>query len=175
MKNKNKLTALYRMFDEQNNLLYVGISQNWFDRLATHKAEKIWIDETKSITLDWYADTASAAIAERTAIRWENPKYNKQSVVSHTKQWQHFEMLWLPVNLQRDAFHLDVVTRVNKIKNNSHVFSDNWHEWALSNVLWDLSTSDEMLTLECQECVSLGESWWILEGHAAVCDQKREM
>ena len=47
-------------------------------RLASH-AEKVWFQQVRGITLEWYADELSARNAERRAIHVEHPKYNIQS------------------------------------------------------------------------------------------------
>jgi hypothetical protein len=39
------LTMLYRIFDENNNLLYIGISQNIIRRLSSHMDTKWWWNE----------------------------------------------------------------------------------------------------------------------------------
>jgi hypothetical protein len=67
--------AVYRCFGGDGRVLYIGTTGRLGRRLAAH-AEKIWFLEVCGITLEWYPDEKSATIAERRAIRIEQPKYN---------------------------------------------------------------------------------------------------
>ena len=172
MKNKNKKTALYRMFDCDGQLLYVGISQNWFNRLNTHFSSKPWVDEITNITIAWYASTPAAALAERTAIRWENPVYNIQSAVKDTVERKHFESLFGPSQIQPDDFHKSLVKLSREMEELCNFECDNKYEWAVLNALWELSKSEEVLEIPCAECIALGNTWWLNEGHYIICDMK---
>lgn len=68
-------TYLYRFFDADGRLLYVGITYRMPDRMSSHRRTKPW-DEVKSITVERYPDRASAAAAEVKAIREEKPLWN---------------------------------------------------------------------------------------------------
>lgn len=74
-------TALYRFFDENGDLLYVGISVRPWTRWKEHNAQKNWIDEVENITLERYATRSEALAAEREAIIAEDPRYNIQHSV----------------------------------------------------------------------------------------------
>lgn len=69
-------TALYRFFDCNDDLLYVGISLSPLNRWAQHKADKPWIEDVASTTIDWHDTRAEALEAERRAIIEEHPLYN---------------------------------------------------------------------------------------------------
>jgi len=69
-------TALYRLFDANDALLYVGISDALKQRFAGHAATKPWWSEVKRKTVEWHPARSSAAAAEITAIRDERPVYN---------------------------------------------------------------------------------------------------
>ena len=69
-------TALYRHWDADKNLLYVGISLSAIARLGQHIAGSHWSDEISSVTIQQYPDRDSAIIAERRAIAEEAPLYN---------------------------------------------------------------------------------------------------
>jgi len=64
---------LYRFFDAQNVLLYVGISINPPQRWNQHRVEKPWWMEVAQVTVEYPED---AVMAERLAIISENPRYN---------------------------------------------------------------------------------------------------
>ena len=72
------ITILYRAFDAEHRLLYVGISSNPAQRLGQHtnSGPWDWVHHTVEITLEPYSDRKSAAAAERCAIRDEDPVWN---------------------------------------------------------------------------------------------------
>ncbi len=71
---------LYRHYDENSVLLYVGISYSAFLRLRNHKnASAKWFDKLSTIKVDHYPSKRSAEIAELKAIKDENPLYNRNS------------------------------------------------------------------------------------------------
>jgi len=68
--------ALYRMYDKDNTLLYVGISLRVETRLATHRQDKPWWPDIDTIRLEHHPSRKSAEQAELRAIRKEKPLYN---------------------------------------------------------------------------------------------------
>ncbi len=69
-------TALYRAFDAQGALLYVGISINALRRIAQHSANAIWFSELAYFEVEWFDTRAEAADAEKAAIQLEAPRFN---------------------------------------------------------------------------------------------------
>ena len=69
-------TQLYRHFDENNNLLYVGISLSTFNRLSQHRDHSEWFKQIKNVTIEHFATREEAMAAERKAIKSEAPKFN---------------------------------------------------------------------------------------------------
>lgn len=71
-------TVLYRFFDGEAKLLYVGITRNPAGRFGDHKHTSPWWDEATSCTWERFATAAEAVSAERAAIVAESPVYNQQ-------------------------------------------------------------------------------------------------
>jgi predicted GIY-YIG superfamily endonuclease len=69
-------TTLYRFFNSQNDLLYVGISMNFASRIRSHKSERDWFTQIASITLEHYETREDAVEAEKQAITQECPRHN---------------------------------------------------------------------------------------------------
>ena len=75
--------VLYRFFNEDRELLYIGISSNPSDRWIQHRRSKEWWKEVAYIAftsvrgLRWELE-----LAERQAIRAESPRYNRRSAVA---------------------------------------------------------------------------------------------
>lgn len=69
-------TALYRLYDEDGKLLYVGITCDPGARFAQHKADKHWWPRVARKDIEWYDKRANAAAAEEMAIRVKDPVFN---------------------------------------------------------------------------------------------------
>jgi hypothetical protein len=78
MSNQDAPTVLYRFFDGEGKLLYVGISRNPAERFGVHKHSAPWWDEATSCTWERFATAPQAVSAERAAIIAESPVYNQQ-------------------------------------------------------------------------------------------------
>ena len=70
------MICLYRHFDENDRLLYVGISVDALSRTIQHK-RSAWWGEVATITIQRFATRDEALRAEAEAIRCERPKHNK--------------------------------------------------------------------------------------------------
>jgi predicted GIY-YIG superfamily endonuclease len=70
-------TALYRFYDSDDELLYVGISRDPAERWKQHR-DKPWWREVAMRVIEWHDDRVTAERAERKAIRSEGPRYNIQ-------------------------------------------------------------------------------------------------
>lgn len=70
--------AVYRLFDEDGNLLYVGISYTPLRRFSQHLAKgRRW----HSSEVEWFSDRATAEDEEAVAIWQERPRWNKANPV----------------------------------------------------------------------------------------------
>ncbi|GAA3267840.1 GIY-YIG nuclease family protein [Streptomyces lavendulae] len=69
-------TALYRLFDSTDRLLYVGITDNPRKRFGEHAATKEWWPSVAERQVEWHATRLDAEASEREAIQRERPKWN---------------------------------------------------------------------------------------------------
>mgnify|MGYP001049083207 CR=1 FL=1 len=69
-------SCLYRFFDAQGVLLYVGIAKDPAVRERQHAQHSTWHAHARSRTIEWFEDRESALAAERAAIRDEAPVFN---------------------------------------------------------------------------------------------------
>lgn len=67
---------LYRWWDADDNLLYVGKSTSVLARIGSHKRYSSFFDRAVKMTMERYPDQLSLAEAEVRAIRAEHPPYN---------------------------------------------------------------------------------------------------
>lgn len=70
-----EMQAVYRMFDAEGGLLYIGVTGDLSRRISVH-AEKRWFLLVETIRLEWHPTQAAAWAAEQRAIREEQPRIN---------------------------------------------------------------------------------------------------
>ena len=70
---------LYRHFDKDGVLLYVGISISVIVRLSSHAASSLWFDNISKIEIEIekFNTKKEALYFEKIAIAKENPLHNK--------------------------------------------------------------------------------------------------
>ncbi|MYU24609.1 GIY-YIG nuclease family protein [Streptomyces sp. SID8352] len=73
-------TALYRLYDVDDQLLYIGIAVDPETRMRVHSREKTWWPLVAQRSIEWFTDRPAAEAAERSAIITEQPVHN----VSHS-------------------------------------------------------------------------------------------
>ncbi len=85
--------TLYRMFNSERELLYVGITNNLFGRFAGHSGDKEWFHEIAYATFKHYPNRREVDKAETAAIRRENPKYNRAKNPAYEGAVDHYRKL----------------------------------------------------------------------------------
>lgn len=89
---------LYRHYDKNGILLYVGISNNAVKRLSGHKTAK-WYNYIETVKIEKFETELDALEAEKIAIATEAPLYNKSrpppsdksAIVKEPYEFSHFE------------------------------------------------------------------------------------
>ena len=69
-------TALYRIWDRTDQLLYIGISKSALRRIGQHLTDKYWANDVDHVTFEKFHTREQAAAAEILAIKAENPLHN---------------------------------------------------------------------------------------------------
>jgi len=69
--------ALYRHYDADGRLLYVGITDSLQERQKQHSYASEWADKVAKTEVEYALTRAHAADLERVAIRHEAPMFNK--------------------------------------------------------------------------------------------------
>ena len=69
-------TALYRHYDADGGLLYVGISLCAVSRLAQHRLAAKWYSDIRRVEVEWFNNRPAAVDAEKLAIVKEKPRHN---------------------------------------------------------------------------------------------------
>jgi len=69
-------TNLYRHYNQEGTLLYVGVSLSAVNRLAQHREHSSWFDEIATVKIETFDSRDGALTAETIAINEERPVYN---------------------------------------------------------------------------------------------------
>ena len=73
---ENRRCAVYRTFDTQSQLLYVGCSYDPAERMDEHRRDSRWFPAMEHYSVEWFEDRDKALDAELTAIQTEKPAHN---------------------------------------------------------------------------------------------------
>lgn len=68
--------CVYRAFDGDGALLYVGCTGDFTTRVDQHRTTKAWWVDVSTVTVEHHIDRDAAFVAERAAIDAERPRYN---------------------------------------------------------------------------------------------------
>lgn len=79
----NDETAVYRLFDAADRLLYVGIGRNPMTRWAAHAEQHAWWSDVAHFTVVWHPTRKEAAGEERRALHGESPVHNTHGTARH--------------------------------------------------------------------------------------------
>jgi hypothetical protein len=112
----HSVTDLYRYYDSDGNLLYLGISLNAAKRASEHRKDKQWWNEVATIQIEHLptGDRARVLEIEADLIKAEKPKYN----VVHNygtadgykpKVARDWDFAWLALNRKTRAAFLELV------------------------------------------------------------------
>lgn len=71
-----RVHILYRWWDEEGTLLYVGKSVSLFSRIASHRTSSPFFSNAAMMTLERFENADELSEAEVKAIRTEHPAYN---------------------------------------------------------------------------------------------------
>lgn len=74
---------VYYLLNQDDEVLYIGVSYNVPARLRQHKADKPWFPQVAFIATERYAYDDLAFAAEVRAIRRYEPPYNVKSTPAH--------------------------------------------------------------------------------------------
>ena len=69
-------TAIYRHYDKDGVLLYVGLSLNPIKRLGQHRIHSLWFYSIARMEIEWAKTREAAAEKEYRAVRRERPLFN---------------------------------------------------------------------------------------------------
>jgi len=69
-------THLYRLFDDEDRLLYVGVTEHLEQRVAHHRRRQSWGDRIARVQLDHFTPEDFPFTVEQQVILAERPLHN---------------------------------------------------------------------------------------------------
>lgn len=109
-------TALYRLYDAEDDLLYIGISRNHEKRFRVHERYQPWWHLVEYVDLTWFTDYPLARMEELARQRSERPPFNS---MHHTQS----RLGWDMPALRYDA-EIEIAATVTEIRSMLH--GDSW-------------------------------------------------
>lgn len=76
--NPSQHWSVYRLYDSNDVLLYVGMSGSVGKRLGSHETQKCWWSTVANVVIERFATREEARKRERHYITWLWPLYNRQ-------------------------------------------------------------------------------------------------
>jgi len=83
MNDSTRPTSLYKYFDTNGSLIYVGITSRGINRNREHNADKLWWQFVTRQEVQHFPDRRAALEAEKTLILQRRPPFNKQHNPGH--------------------------------------------------------------------------------------------
>lgn len=84
---KTNPTAVYKHYNVNNDLIYVGVASDVTVRQSTHFKMSEWQQEIQNVSVEWHYSRLRAEIREILLIKAFRPKYNK---VHNNDNWAEF-------------------------------------------------------------------------------------
>lgn len=143
--------TLYRFFNAQHELLYVGITNNPFNRFSGHASDKNWFNELAYATFTHYPNRLEVDNAETRAIVTEKPKYNKAKNPDFESSADHYRKIKGSLLNSKTilAGHLDLVKLAKQ------VYDANEFKGALSAAIFYAIHATK---IDCDLCQQLGKN-----------------
>lgn len=76
-------TAVYRLYDANDRLLYVGMGRNPMGRWSSHADQHAWWPSVVRFEVTWYPNRREAAAEERRALKEDDTVHN----IHGTPKW----------------------------------------------------------------------------------------
>lgn len=147
--------ALYRFYDSDSKLLYVGISSNWQARLKQHYKDSEFHYEATLITIERYNTRDEVEAAEKRAIETESPKYNKAFNPNFEEPAKHLTKIkhWVYSNLVPDEEHAGMVKELRKLFLNDDLWTKKTASFIAYYFLELLPIWAEEYGTHCNQCI----------------------
>jgi predicted GIY-YIG superfamily endonuclease len=152
--------VLYRFYDQEGSLLYVGISNTWYQRFHNHERKAGWFSKVASSTFEWHESRESVEAAELLAIKTENPQFNKASNPAYETPTDHFQKikLWTHSDLDPDERHAMLISHMKEYLSARPEIKGKQSKWialAFIDMYYEIGPSG---FIDCRNCDAMGNS-----------------
>lgn len=163
MDNSIQKTTLYRYFDSEGRLLYVGITGDNTKRQSQHRRNSFWFGEIASATFEHFDARDQAEEAETKAITHEKPMHNiaKRGFTLVHSPYTHMLYLAGRPDGGHDSMHKDFADTYSKLflsANGNMTDADMVVAYAMQFASVDVSNAPNLT--KCDLCISAFKSEW---------------
>jgi hypothetical protein len=150
-----KPQTLYRFFDVAGNLLYVGITNTWYQRFHEHEKKSGWFADVSYVTFEGHETRESVRAAEIQAIKTENPCFNLADNPAYETKMDHFAKLktWLYKSIPTDELHKELIEAMKKFAATKGLYKvskrSKWVAMAFISAYYDIGPSGK---INCRNC-----------------------
>lgn len=152
--------VLYRFFDKDGILLYVGISNTWYQRFHDHERKAGWFSKVASSTFEWHENRESVEAAELLAIKTENPVFNKAHNPSYETTVDHFAKvkMWTYSDMAVDNAHNQLVASMKDHLANKPQIRRKQSKWIAMAFLDSYYKIGPLGLIECRNCDAMANN-----------------
>ncbi len=68
--------AVYMFFNQEDQIIYIGVSQNPYQREREHKKTSAWFEHVARMEIQWCTTREKALKIEKARIRHYRPRFN---------------------------------------------------------------------------------------------------
>jgi predicted GIY-YIG superfamily endonuclease len=152
--------TLYRFYDSTNSLLYVGISNTWYQRFHQHERSSGWFSRVAHATFESYESREAVEAAELIAIKTENPQFNKASNPAYETPTDHFQKikLWTQSDMNPDERHATLIGHMKEylaLRPEIKGKQSKWVAMAFIDIYYEIGPSG---FIDCRNCDAMGNS-----------------
>lgn len=158
-------TTLYRYYNSDDELLYVGITGGGSKRQAQHSRKSAWFSEVKYAHFEHFDTRDEASQAELRAIYIEQPKHNRTNTVKLThSDFTHMIQLAGHNEQSEDRTHKAFSEIYRRVFNQINGTMPNYKLHLVEAMMQakDLMPEAENLTF-CELCTRSYQSDWFVE------------
>jgi excinuclease UvrABC nuclease subunit len=83
--------TVYRLYDAERNLLYVGCTANVKRRFQHHSTQRAWWPDVAEVETETFASVSEAAEAERAYIVALDPRHNVAQTKTYAEKVRQYE------------------------------------------------------------------------------------
>lgn len=151
------METLYRLYGDSDQLLYVGISNQWRERFHQHEKSQTWWDEVCHISLERFKTRDEAAAAERIAIREELPAHNKQHSQTYETLQDHFDKLkfFIHYDVPVDELHSELIEDAKSLYAMTYFQRRGKKSIDVAGILRSVWSDKTMDDFDCRNCLAV--------------------